>query len=237
MFGRRVAPQHSPLCSLSSILTAVALTVLQLRVVLPIGVDLAPRPRAIGLAGVRAPEYLLPLLPRHHERPQLETITWIGIGRDQNNELSSAGRQRSLPRREVGHRSSSPRISNTAPPTPPADSGGQVYIAPAVDRQVTRDPSSGGPRYPEALRLRGIEGFVRVRFIVDTTGKADSRSLDVVTSTDTAFLGAVRLALPAMRFVPALLGDRYVRQWVEQDFRFLITGIDSSAGRQRKRRR
>jgi len=112
-----------------------------------------------------------------------------------------------------------------------------VYISPEVDREVARDPSSVGPVYPESLLVRGIEGSVSMKFIVDTTGRADLASADVISSTNPAFERAVRVALPGMRFVPALLGDRYVRQWVEQDFRFVLMHVDSTKSRSRKRRR
>jgi TonB family protein len=117
-----------------------------------------------------------------------------------------------------------------------SDSGGRVYIAPQVDRQVIRDPSSAAPAYPESLRTHGVEGSATVKFIVDTTGYADSGSFRIVTATNLEFAEAIRAALPNMRFEPAMLADHTVRQLVQQEFRFVLTHPDTVPTRGRKRR-
>jgi cobalamin biosynthesis protein CbiD len=56
-----------------------------------------------------------------------------------------------------------------------------------------------------------------------TTGFADPASFEVLRSTHAEFTSAVRSALPDMRFNPARIGRRRVRQLVEQEFSFKIT--------------
>jgi TonB family protein len=69
---------------------------------------------------------------------------------------------------------------------------------------------------------KGVEGSVLTRYIIDTTGRADSASLQVMTATNGAFTDAVREALPGMRFSPAVVQGHKVRQLVEQNFEFRI---------------
>lgn len=91
-----------------------------------------------------------------------------------------------------------------------------------VDSAATRDPSSAAPVYPPDLETRGIEGHVIIRFVVDSTGSVDLTTLLTVEATHGAFDRAVREALPRMRFRPAMVGDRPVRQLAEQLFKFEI---------------
>jgi protein TonB len=91
-----------------------------------------------------------------------------------------------------------------------------------VDAEATRDPDSAVPIYPRVLELKGIEGSALVRFVVDTTGRADIESFRIVEETHRLFGQAVRDALPRMRFRPAMMGDKKVRQLVEQPFGFRL---------------
>jgi TonB family protein len=75
---------------------------------------------------------------------------------------------------------------------------------------------------------RKIEGSVFVRYVVDTSGFADVASFEVLRSTHDDFTAAVRAALPDMRFNPARIGKRRVRQLVEQEFSFRITPEDNT---------
>ena len=77
------------------------------------------------------------------------------------------------------------------------------------------------PRYPAALQSRGINGQVLAQFVVDTTGHADPSTFEVVQSSDKSFSEAVKDVLPRMRFFPAEVGGRKVKQLVEQSFLFV----------------
>ena len=92
-----------------------------------------------------------------------------------------------------------------------------------VDIAVVRSENSAAPAYPLSLLQKGITGSVAARYVVDTTGFADTSSFEVLRATHRDFVAAVRAALPYMRFSPAKIGSRRVRQLVEQEFTFRIT--------------
>lgn len=101
--------------------------------------------------------------------------------------------------------------------------GDSVVSALDVDSTVERYPESAAPGYPPRLLAKYVEGEVVTTYVVDTTGYADTTSLVVLSATDTEFARSVREALPYMRFRPALLRNRKVRQLVSQTFLFRIT--------------
>lgn len=103
----------------------------------------------------------------------------------------------------------------------PASTGG-VFNAEQVERQASFVAGSGAPRYPEALRSSGVEGKVVALFIVDEMGRADADSVRFPSSDNALFEDAVRRALPRMRFIPAEIGGRKVRQLVQMPFVFTI---------------
>jgi TonB family protein len=108
------------------------------------------------------------------------------------------------------------------PPEKPPGDGGEVYIEEEVDTPVARDPSSAAPAYPQYLEETRVEGFVVAEYIVDTTGRADSASLHIEMCTNPAFGESLRAALPNMRFTPATLNGRKVRERVRQEFVFQL---------------
>jgi protein TonB len=91
-----------------------------------------------------------------------------------------------------------------------------------VDTAAVRDPTSAVPAYPPLLEKQGIEGIAVVRFVVDTTGRADISTFRVVETNHSLFAAAVREALPGMKFHPATVGPTRVRQLVEIPFGFKI---------------
>ena len=97
-----------------------------------------------------------------------------------------------------------------------------VATAVDVDSMVTRFTDSAAPMYPSKLLEMKIEGGAYVQFVVDTTGMVDTLSFRVISSTHPEFAQSVREALPGMRFHPAILRSRKVRQLVEQPFMFKI---------------
>ena len=97
-----------------------------------------------------------------------------------------------------------------------------VATAVDVDSMVTRFTDSAAPLYPTKLLELKIEGGAYVQFVVDTTGMVDTTSFRVISSTHPEFAESVREALPDMRFHPAILRSRKVRQLVEQPFMFKI---------------
>jgi TonB family protein len=92
-----------------------------------------------------------------------------------------------------------------------------------VEKPVKPASGSGFPRYPDVLRQAGVQGEVLAQFIVGPDGRADVESFKVLKSTHDLFTKSVRAALPQMRFEPAIVGGRAVRQLVQQPFSFSIT--------------
>ncbi|MBA3889008.1 MAG: TonB family protein [Gemmatimonadaceae bacterium] len=97
-----------------------------------------------------------------------------------------------------------------------------AYSILQVDEMVTRHSDSGAPFYPGDLLQRSVEGSVRVRYVVDATGRVDTSAVRVLRSTHPQFTSAVLEALTRMRFQPATIASTPVRQVVEQDFDFRI---------------
>lgn len=108
-------------------------------------------------------------------------------------------------------------------PAAAVDSPDSVYSMLDVEETAVRTAGSAAPVYPSELIREGTEGSVFIRFVVDSSGRADPGSIVVVRSTHPAFTQSVRQAVPLMMFTPATVGGRRVRQAVEQKFEFRIT--------------
>ena len=109
--------------------------------------------------------------------------------------------------------------SDKAPALAGADS---IFTQLEVDSTVSRYPGSAAPAYPVEMLKQGVQGSVVTQYVVDTTGFADTTSLKIMSTTHEQFADAVRAALPYMRFFPAKVGSKRVRQLVEQEFSFKI---------------
>jgi Periplasmic protein TonB, links inner and outer membranes len=104
-----------------------------------------------------------------------------------------------------------------------------VYAAEQVDRPVVLDSASlPAIEYPPALRATGTSGVVMAEFVVDTAGRAEPEYFGVVSATDPLFTAAVREALGRLRFRPALLRGRPVRQVVRLPFEFTAPARDGA---------
>ncbi|HEY4659614.1 MAG TPA: TonB family protein [Gemmatimonadaceae bacterium] len=99
----------------------------------------------------------------------------------------------------------------------------QTYFEFQVEKPVMQAPNSAIPRYPEILKSAGVEGEVLAQFVVDTTGRAEPETFKVFKATHELFATAVRSALPNMRFIPAEVGGKKVKQLVQQPFVFAIS--------------
>ena len=97
-----------------------------------------------------------------------------------------------------------------------------TYFEFQVEKPVMQAPNSPTPQYPDILRSAGVEGEALVSFVVDTTGRADVASFKVIRTSHELFATAVKNALPRMRFIPAEVGDKKVKQLVQQPFSFAI---------------
>jgi protein TonB len=98
----------------------------------------------------------------------------------------------------------------------------QPYFEFQVEKTVQQLPDSGRPVYPEMLRAAKVEGQVLAQFIVDEDGRYEAGSFKVLRSHHVLFTQAVKDALPNMRFLPAELGGKKVRQLVQRPFIFSL---------------
>jgi protein TonB len=88
---------------------------------------------------------------------------------------------------------------------------------------LMRIVASRKPRYPESLRMAGIDGRVLVRFTVDTTGAVDMSSVTILASTHDLFTRSVRDVLASYRFKPAEQHGKRVPSLAEMPFEFSIS--------------
>ena len=120
---------------------------------------------------------------------------------------------------------------------PPAEalsrqSSVDVYVAAQVTNPVAPEAGSATPHYPDVLRTAKIEGMVLMSFVVDTTGKIDMPSALVLKAPDERFLPTVIAALPEMRFTPAKIDGRRVKQLVSQPYYFQSSDSTKAHGPQ-----
>jgi hypothetical protein len=86
-----------------------------------------------------------------------------------------------------------------APPTSPGDSTDVVLPAQLL-------PESPAPARPVgAAWTTGARPEVVLRFVVDTTGRVEVPSVEVLDARDPTALAAVRAVLPGLRYLPARL--------------------------------
>lgn len=119
-----------------------------------------------------------------------------------------------------------------APPLPDLAGADSVFSQIEVDSAASRYEWSAAPTFPPALLALRQEGYVRAEWVVDEQGVADTTTLRIVEATHPEFAKAVRDALPFMRFRPARIGERTVRQLVQQPFYFRVATVaDTSKAR------
>ena len=107
-------------------------------------------------------------------------------------------------------------------PVPVKDN--QTYFEFQVEKTASiRAGTAIAPKYPTELRSANIEGEVLAQVTVDTTGAPVMETYKTLKSTHDLFTQAVMAALPGMRFNPALVGGRPVRQLVQMPFQFNLS--------------
>ncbi len=105
---------------------------------------------------------------------------------------------------------------------PPPVTVNGPYFESQVETAVGMAAGSKGPEYPADLKAKRIEGIVLAMFVVNEDGTADMGTFKVQRSDNPGFDDAVRSAVAAARFTPALVGGRPVKQIVQQPFRFAL---------------
>lgn len=167
---------------------------------------------------------------------QTEIIQWGRLGGDleDGRHLTRAGESRRLRAPAHGARRWGQRSGARAelPFGPvPAFVPDTVFSVLEVDEMVERHQGSAAPVYPRDLLTVGAEGRVQATYVVDSTGRVDTTTIQVVHSDDPRFTASVRSALGRMRFRPARRAGKPVRQFVAQQFRFSIVPASQVADR------
>ena len=158
---------------------------------------------------------------------QTESIQWgkLGGDLDDGKELTQPGEGLLIEERAYGARrrgkESGARAELPFGP-PPEFVPDTAYSVLDVDEMVERYDGSAAPIYPRDLLAVGAEGMVHTIYVVDSTGRVDTTTIEVVSSDDPRFTASVRTALGGMLFRPAKRAGKTVRQLVEQQFRFQI---------------
>ena len=99
---------------------------------------------------------------------------------------------------------------------------GGVHTAESVDRVVAPLRGNPSPAYPVRLSNAGVEGHVTVGFVVDTAGRVEAASVQIIEASHALFGEAVRRWLELTRYEPALANGRAVRQLVRQRVGFTL---------------
>lgn len=178
---------------------------------------MAPPPRPnkdAGLSAARRPEtnVATPLMPAI----QVPMITPTDIPAIDFSPAATA----------VDFLSSTSRVGNPCADQCPqlngrgSDSTSAVWAVNEAMMQL-REPAIP-PKYPDALRRAGIDGTVVVKFVVDTLGRVDPATIEVLSSTHSQFTAAVRATIDRLRFYPATAAGRRVRAAAVMPFQFTL---------------
>ncbi len=99
----------------------------------------------------------------------------------------------------------------------------QTFFEFQVEQPVSAAPGQRGARYPDLLRQANVEGEVLAQFVVDQYGQPDMNTFKVLKSDHDLFTKAVFDALGDMRFHPAEVGGKAVKQLVQMPFQFNLS--------------
>ena len=170
--------------------------------------------------------FLLP--PEYEQGPlgQLDVIRWETVGGAIDGGTMLTGSGDGVIGRAAGSGTAQPGARSYAqgdlPFGPPARLFDSTFTVFEVDAMVERWEGTGAPVYPSDLAEAGVEGVVRVTYVVDATGRVDTTTIRIMSSDHRLFTASVQAALGEMRFRPAKRRGQPVRQLVEQRFRFQV---------------
>jgi protein TonB len=112
-------------------------------------------------------------------------------------------------------------VGGTGKVDPSAVPAGAVYVAADLDEpaQVVFQPA---PRYPPVLEQAGVSGIVAVQFVIGPQGKVEPTSVEIMQSTDSAFVQMALESILQSSFRPARFRGHVVRQLATQTIRFTL---------------
>ncbi len=165
---------------------------------------IAPAPQ--GFKTVVAPLDIPPLPPIDLNEPPFDPRDYTGRGAEGGSADGVFGALRTVYRSKKG------------------GGGEMVYTAATDDFRFHQAVliSQPEPRYPSMAERIGLEGRVLLRFVIDTTGRVDKSSIEVLETTEEQFTRPAVDAVSRARFRPAVLSGNPVRQLAEESIRFVI---------------
>jgi hypothetical protein len=108
-----------------------------------------------------------------------------------------------------------PQVASTPP-----DTTRTTYFNFQVEKQAGPVRGSAVPLYPVPAKVAGLEGKVLAQFVVDTTGLVDLTTFKILHATNPWFVAAIYEALPWMKFLPAQVHGKNVRELVQEPYAF-----------------
>lgn len=176
------------------------------------------------LAPVPSDEHVSFLAPlkEYAPPPAEERLNWVGLGGLLEPQSGDSEAPVDDGTRPVSVNTTGGALSESELPPQEAVESERAMSEIEVDSTAALDPTAEGPQYPADLLKAGVEGVVYARFIVDSTGYADTLTFKTIDQADPLFVRAVKAALPHMKYRPAVYSGRRVSQLVEQAFAFRI---------------
>lgn len=101
----------------------------------------------------------------------------------------------------------------------------QIFNEAVVDEPPERI-SSPPLEYPRTMQQAGVEGMVVLQAVIDTSGRVERGSIEVVQSTNAAFESAARRLLERSLFRPGRVRGRPVRVLIQLPIQFTLIGGD-----------
>jgi TonB family protein len=210
---------------------AEAMTLLLLAQPAPLQLPSAPQVRPHGESGTPAPAHRVRRVPRQPQAepsPQAERVEQLLLAQSAVPSVLppstlplSAALMRGIGEAGVAH-SGGAAASFTEGAAPLVE----AELLAEAPRMVNRREMTVllGRLYPLQLRARGVAGEVIVTFIIGTDGRPDMSSVEVLSTSNPAFVQPALRGMPRMRFRPAALDGMPVRvkvtlpiYWVLQD--------------------
>ena len=99
----------------------------------------------------------------------------------------------------------------------------QPYLEYQVEKVARQIGAVSRIQYPRSLRDANVSGEVLAQFVVDANGRVEPGSFKALKSDHALFTQAVGDAMPGLRFEPADVGGKKVRQVVQQPFTFALS--------------
>lgn len=110
---------------------------------------------------------------------------------------------------------------NASPNASPKGSGG-LFTASQLDGPLTMLAKTP-PVYPHSAKRRNIEGWIKVKFVVDEQGQVDQVTV-LDADPEGVFEQSVLRCIASWRFKPGTIGGMAVKALVEQTITFKLEG-------------